>query len=224
MKHVKKTVALLFLCLGLLSATASVAVATPTGGLFVSGGQFQAENYPLDIGGENTDTHWFNFGNNSIQCGTVQMIGQLSGPSSSLSQLRPNIENCSTIVGNKVGVEANTCRLSFSISGEFSLNNCQAGGQFFTPGLRFDKYNKAGEVVCHINVPDSEWTSETWSGVTYSNFGSGATRGVQATIGIENLNFSVKGSNCAGLTVPGSYKDGWYTGGVKFQALSNFWG
>jgi hypothetical protein len=223
MNRVKKTVTLLALCLGVCSAMASVAAATPTGGLFISGGQFQAETYPLDIGGQQTEAHLFSFGNLQVECGTVEMIGQLSGPSTSLSQLHPNIENCKTFISGKVVPDVNTCRFSFSISGEFRLTNCEAGGEFSIPGLRFDRYNKAGEVICHVNVRDSDWVFQPWTGVSYSNFGTGTTRGVQASINIQNLNYSLKGSGCAGMA-PGAYKDGIYQGGLKFQALSNFWG
>lgn len=179
-------------------------------GISVSGGQFQAERYPLAIGGDQVSTMTLQgaSGMATISCSSWSYQSELTAASSAIA-IGSNPQGCTDTIGRKVTAQTNGCAFEASASG--SAGFCSGAGK----GIEFLTYNGSGKVVCTLTVVPQSGLS----GLSYSNVGSGDESGVQVGVSVKSIQTTTSGGilNCG--TANGSHSNGTYEGAFRLFGL-----
>ena len=179
----------------------------PTG-IFVSGGQFDAEAFPVSINGQTASSHQFGTAYGTVACSNSQFAGSLIGASGQLS-LQPTYSTCTTkgIAGTKIN--PNGCTYDVNASG--------AMGIACPPSKSLEiKTMIAGVTKCTITVP----AQGGLSAVSLANQGSGFERVIGTTFSLASVSYSQQAGTGAGACASGSFANGTYSGTVTLSGLS----
>lgn len=214
-------------CLALASVTASSAAAKEQRGFFISGEKsevpalqpkFGAETYPSVVFGDSDTAHKWTFQNESLECPLVDYTGNISAASSSLT-VAPFIHfgGCSWANGGGgLTIEWGGCEDVLHLQNQgppyvakFELK-CPSG-------QTYRLMQTFGAQKCTYSFP-----AQTVEGVTLKNVGTGKTRGVQATLSLTGLKYTIESSMKWLLPCVkdvGTYENGTLTGSFTLEGF-----
>lgn len=172
----------------------------------------------ITVTGSQTTENTFTTDSGTIHCSTATFTGTATGPTTTTTTLTPTYSGCQStgFIEANVTVDTNKCHYTVhshhtttvapiqTVPTELTLVNCEAG--------------KPGIVVtapfCTITVS----SGQSFTGITFTNTGSGANRKIITDAAVENINYSESGFACknSGSSTTG----GKYSGSVTIESAS----
>jgi hypothetical protein len=140
-----------------------------------------------------------------VKCSTAKFEGTVTGPLSETASVHPTYENC-TLLGVAATVSTHSCTYTLNANGGVVVA-CPSGNIEIV-GL---------EGACTISV-----TNGSYSGVTYTNGGSGTTRNITVTANVPNIPFTKVGS-CVGVGKEAKYTGTVLTKGFVGSTQTGIW-
>jgi|GEM_PF-3349418 len=186
----------------------------PGRGVFVEGGEFQAEQYPMPMAGEATEPHEFTLGPvGEVACPSAGIGTNLGAAGTTLSPVGAGYEDgCLTSGTWQTSVEMNSCYYVFHIDNTMDIV-CENAEDAIDVTLY-----KVGseEVKCHAHIGPQTGLSE----VTYSTEGSEENRAIQVNVNVANLSYETTDGFFKCGVSKGTHTNGTFTGGN----LLKWWG
>ena len=176
-------------------------------GVYLEGGEFKGESYPLSVAGDQDEAiefaaRWGEEVTSRTSCASAHFATTLKAASTSLSPTT-SYGGCSTNLFGEIH------------SATIAMNSChyvlQAGG---TIDISCSKEGDAITITSALGCVLTIGAQTGLEGVTYSTIGSGHERAIEANLGVSGVSFSAnKGLLYCGVS-KGSHTDGSYSGSV----------
>jgi len=189
---------------------------SPLAGLYLEGGEFKGESYPLPVAGSQSKTLEFTAspGVGTVKCTTAKLSTTLSAAASLLSPVSSETSDCyMTILGVKylTTTTMNSCSYVLKAGGTMDIA-CTKGGD----AIEFKKYSADGSTLkCTITVA----AQEGLEGVTFTNIGTGHGRGVEVGFNVKTITDTTSGTLLGCGVANGSHSNGTLTGTVPLYGV-----
>lgn len=180
---------------------------TPATGVYLEGGQFKGESYPLVLEGGQVTQHAFRPDTESwqLKCGTVHSESLLAGSTSALP-VGTSYGSC-LAAESKATVAMNSCHYVFNGGGTMDIA-CDKAGDV----IAINTYKADGVTVkCTLELG----AQTGLKGLTHTNFGKGSDQGVEVGFKVEGISFNVVQGLLGCLMSKGLHTSGTYTGTTK---------
>jgi hypothetical protein len=186
-------------------------VGLPPTGFYLSGGEFQAESYPLAVSGAQSE-HTFTMVPNApkTECATTSFSANLPSAGATLSPLSAEYVSC-LYSGAKfnAAVKMNSCYYILHAAGTVDVACSKEGDS-----ISVEAFQSEGSLLCANAI-----TPQTGlKGVAFTTVGEGNERGLKASFTVEGLAFTVvKGAIACGTKTGEKRTNAKYTGSVTLK-------
>jgi hypothetical protein len=198
----------------LFAVVAATASAKEQRGIYVAGEKseekakqprLEAESYPTVLFGEGSTKHTFTTKLGAWSCSQSQFYGELTGATAALL-LTQSYFFCLPPGGAMPFIRWNGCQFVAHVenagppyTGQLEIS-CPAGKVY-----ELESYYSSTKTNCIVKIP----AQTGLNGVSFTNVGTGKTRGVEVNFNVSKFKYSLSGS---AFFCKGEYEDGAYTG------------
>ena len=205
-------------------STALFVATHPPVGIYLSGSTLNAEKYPTTLTGSQASEAGLEIGyaagqNRKLLCKSVNFDGVASAASSEVS-LGAEYSGCQSVLGSTklaATVAMNSCRYVFHVIGSSAPYTGSMDIACSTPGdsIQINIYNgetkTEGPTFCVQKIP----AQSGFTGIGLANIGSGAERGVAASLAVSGIAYTRTGNVSCGL----ASGTGAYNGGINLFGI-----
>ncbi len=183
----------------------------PPTGISVSGGNFQAESYPLPIAGGQTKALEFlpSKGSGMVSCASASFGAELTASSSSLNPVSASYGGCTGFGSLKAAINMHSCYYVFQASGNLEIACSKAGDSIEAKIYK----SESEEAKCTSTI-----APQSHKGLTFTNLGEGSTSGIAVGFAVEGIQTTVTGGllNCG--VSNGTHSDGTLKGSIALYS------
>lgn len=179
-------------------------------GLYTGAGGFEAEYYPAPFLGEQSSTgkHVFSMQGWTTECETANLAGEMLAASGELAAA-PSYEGCHAVTFNTkfpALLVANTCHYVFHTGGTMDVACSKEGDAVEIKTYENTLKEAEGKPLCVYSLGAQNGRK----GITYTNVGTGTSRGIGVGLGVKTLKYSITGNEL--LCGSGTLENGNYAG------------
>lgn len=169
---------------------------------------FNAETYPVTIGGSQVGTNVFKTSAGSVECAKATFSGKQSAKSETV-EITPTYSECKAFGFVSATVTFGTCKYNFHAG--TGTGSSSVGTVDIVPTGCGPIVIKAS--ICEVTIPAQTGKSS----VTYTTVGAGKTREIEISAAVKKIKYTA-GAGCPGGA--GTKEDGEYTGKAKVKGTN----